>query len=245
MFGKNKKTAQPVGQTKAPSHSKRQQQYETALSWETARLQLVVASERKAWNLVKLLALAFILVCVALVCLMPLKTVVPYVIKVDQSTGMSEILSIANTREIPVSEMMNKFWVSQYVLSRETYDWRTLNQEFTKVRELSLPGVFEPYASQFGTQKDSLEMRLKDDYRVLVKLNSIVINSDSIATVRFSKVVHNNRTNQDESEQGWTATLGFEYFPTYEVPEERRIVNPFGFKVTSYRVDPEIAKVGE
>ena len=207
MFGKNKKTAP----SKPQAVSKRQKQYETALSWESARLQMVVASERKAWNLVKLLAACFLLTCIALVCLMPLKTVAPYVIKV----------------------------------ARETYDWRTLNQEYIKVRELSLPNVFEPYATQFGTHAESLEMRLKDDYRVLVKLSSIVINSDYIATVRFTKSVHNNRTQTIESEQGWTATIGFEYFPTYEVPEERRIVNPFGFKVTSYRVDPEIAKVGD
>ena len=147
MFGKNKKTAP----SKPQAVSKRQKQYETALSWESARLQMVVASERKAWNLVKLLAACFLLTCIALVCLMPLKTVAPYVIKVDESTGMAEVLSIANTREIPVSEMMNKYWVSQYVLARETYDWRTLNQEYIKVRELSLPNVFEPYATQFGT----------------------------------------------------------------------------------------------
>lgn len=171
---------------------------------------------------------------------MPLKTVAPYVIKVNESTGMTEVLSIANKRDIPVNEMMNKYWLSQYVLARETYDWRTLNQEYVKVRELSLPNVFEPYANQFGQQKDSLEMRLKDNYRVLVKLKSIVVNSDSIATIRFEKTVVNNGTAKDESTQGWTATIGFEYFPTFNVTEERRLVNPFGFKVTSYRIDPEI-----
>ena len=46
MFGKNKKTAP----SKPQAVSKRQKQYETALSWESARLQMVVASERKAWN---------------------------------------------------------------------------------------------------------------------------------------------------------------------------------------------------
>ena len=218
--------------------------HDTALSWEASRLFQIEQSERRAWLMVKVLMVCFVLVCVAIVCLMPLKTVEPYVIKVDNSTGMSEILHIANERDIPVSEMMNKYWVSQYVLARETYDWRTLNQEYVKVRELSLPNVFEPYASQFGTHKESLEVRLKDNFRVLVTLNSIVINSDYIATVRFSKAVVNNRSGEKESEQGWTATIGFEYFPTYKVAEERRIINPFGFKVTSYRVDPDIVKVG-
>ena len=55
--------------------------------------------------------------------LMPLKTVAPYVIKVNESTGMTEVLSIANKRDIPVNEMMNKYWLSQYVLARETYEF--------------------------------------------------------------------------------------------------------------------------
>ena len=218
--------------------------FKNGLTWETSRLFEVYKSERRAWLVAKIFGASFVLVCIALALLMPLKTVVPYVIKVDQSTGMSEILKIANKRDIPVNEMMNKYWISQYVLAREGYDWRTLNQEFTKVRELSLPNVFEPYSTQFGTHKDSLEVRLKDDFRVLVKLNSIVINSDYIATVRFVKTVYNNKTLKDETSQGWTATIGFEYFPTYEAKEENRLINPFGFKVTSYRVDPEITSIG-
>ncbi len=218
--------------------------FKNGLTWETSRLFEVYKSERRAWLVAKIFGASFVLVCIALALLMPLKTVVPYVIKVDQSTGMSEILKIANKRDIPVNEMMNKYWISQYVLAREGYDWRTLNQEFTKVRELSLPNVFEPYSTQFGTHKDSLEVRLKDDFRVLVKLNSIVINSDYIATVRFVKTVYNNKTLKEETSQGWTATIGFEYFPTYEAKEENRLINPFGFKVTSYRVDPEITSIG-
>lgn len=228
---------------KPETSSKEPNIFKNGLTWETSRLFEVYKSERRAWMVAKIMGACFLLTCIALVCLMPLKTVVPYVIKVDQSTGMSEILRIANKRDIPVSEMMNKYWVSQYVLAREGYDWRTLNQEFTKVRELSLPNVFGLYSTQFGEHKDSLEMRLKDDYRIIVKLNSIVINSDYIATVRFSKTVFNNKTLKDENTQGWTATIGFEYFPTYEAKEENRLINPFGFKVTSYRVDPEITTV--
>ena len=218
----------------------KQELYNSALSWETARLDQLYKSEKRAWSIAKAFAACFVLCCISIMLLMPLKTVAPYVIKVNESTGMTEVLSIANKRDIPVNEMMNKYWLSQYVLARETYDWRTLNQEYVKVRELSLPNVFEPYANQFGQQKDSLEMRLKDNYRVLVKLKSIVVNSDSIATIRFEKTVVNNGTAKDESTQGWTATIGFEYFPTFNVTEERRLVNPFGFKVTSYRIDPEI-----
>ncbi len=218
---------------------------EPEFSWETSRLELAGRSEKRAWNMVKLMTVMFGFSVLAICLMMPLKTVEPFVIKVNESTGMSEILHIANTRDVPVSEMMNKYWLSQYVLAREGYDWRTLNQEFIKVRELSLPNVFDVYGSQFGMDnKSSLESTLKDNVRIVVKLNSIVVNSDSIATVRFSKHRINNRTGVQEKTNSWTATIGFEYFPDFAVQEERRIVNPFGFKVTSYRVDPDIFQEG-
>lgn len=217
--------------------------YSHALTWEASRLELIYNSERKAWGFVKLLFIAVILLCIAIVSMMPLKTVEPFVIQVDKSTGMSTLLKIANTQDIPVDEMMNKYWLSQYILARESYDWRTLNQEYIKVRELSLPNVFDVYASQYGQHKDSLEMRLKDTYRIVVELSSIVINSEYIATIRFTKKTINNSTGLEEARNSWTATIGYEYFPDFKVAEERRIINPFGFKVTSYRVDPEIGGI--
>ena len=137
--------------------------------------------------------------------------------------------------------MMNKYWVSEYVKAREGYDWRTLEQEYITVRELSLPNVFDVYASQYGVdKKDSIENKLKDDFRVRVELKSVVINNDHVATVRFSKITFDNKTGKEKARNHWTATLAWEYFPEFEVPEERRIINPFGFKITSYRVDPEL-----
>lgn len=239
MFKRKKQTFSELQQTQA----KQDDDYDKALTWEASRLDLIYRSERKAWAIVRLLSVSIVLLCVAIACTMPLKTVEPFVIQVDKSNGMSTVLHIANTKDIPVDEMMNKYWLSQYVLAREGYDWRTLNQEYIKVRELSLPNVFDIYASQFGQQKDSLEMRLKDNFRIVVELKSIVVNSDSIATIRFAKKTINNKSGLQEAENSWTATIGFEYFPDFKVSEERRIVNPFGFKVTSYRVDPEIGGV--
>lgn len=214
---------------------------EPEITWETSRIEMVERSERKAWNVVKLVSGLAVLLCLAIAMMMPLKTVEPFVIQTEKSTGMSTVLHIANEDDVPVDEMMNKYWISQYVLARESYDWQTLGQEYFKVRELSMPNVFEVYASQYGTEnKDSLESRLKDDYRVVVKLVSVVINSDSVATVRFGKYTYENDHGEQTGHNSWTATIAFEYHPDFAVPEERRLVNPFGFKVTSYRVDPEI-----
>ena len=147
MLFKKKKSNDKFIDLQSSQHTSKEDQkvYELEFSWESTRIALVESSERKAWNVAKALGAGLVLSLATMAMMMPLKTVEPFVIEVDKNTGMSELLQIANVREIPTSEMMNKYWLSQYVLSRESYDWRTLNQEFVKVRELSLPNVFDVY----------------------------------------------------------------------------------------------------
>lgn len=213
---------------------------EGAIGWEVARIELLEKSEAKAWNVAKLLSASVIALSITLVCLFPLKTTEPFVIEVDQATGMTQVISIANTAEIPYSEMMDKYWLSQYVLSRETYDWRTLENDYIKTRELSMPNIFEPYANQFGQKDDSIERQLGDKKRFLVELQSVIPNGNGIATVRFVKKMIDTQTNAIQHQSAWTATIGYEYYPDFKVEEAKRLINPFGFKVTTYRVDPDI-----
>ncbi len=222
--------------------------YEPEFSWETSRIAMIEKSEHRAWTTVKVLGACFVLSVAALALLMPLKTVEPFVIKIDESKGLTEVLHIANASDIPASEMMDKYWLSRYVQTREGYDWRTLHVDFLNVRELSMPNVFDPYAAQYGVDnKNSIESLLKDDKRIRVRLAAIVINHpapDGVATVRFTKELVNNKTQQVEARNSWVATIGYEYYPDFRVEEERRLINPFGFKITSYRVDPEMSGAG-
>ena len=118
------------------------------LNWETSRIELVEASERRAWGIVKIVSFAVVALSIAIICLFPLKTTEPYVIQVDKSTGLTDILHIANAQDIPVSEVMDKYWINTFVLSRESYDWNMLNDLIEKVRQLSLPIVYDTYAQQ-------------------------------------------------------------------------------------------------
>ena len=217
-----------------------QSKFAEALSWESSRLALAEQSEARAWLTAKLLGATSIALVAAIVVMMPLKETLPYVIEVDKSTGLSTILSVANAEEIPVSEVMDKYWLSEYVQAREAYDYRTLENDYIKTRELSMPNVFEPYSRQFGTDKNSMEQTIGDSKRILVELLSVVPNGNGIATVRFRKKLVDTQTGQPEGADVWTARIGYEYVPTFKVEEAKRLINPFGFKVTTYRVDQEL-----
>lgn len=236
MWKKNKTSKE----TTKPQNEETQNSFAKAMNWETSRLELIEKSEKRAWLCSKILALCLIASAAAIALMMPLKETEPFVIRVNQNTGEATVLAIANEKDIPFSEMMDKYWLNQYVLSRESYDYRTLEHDYLKTRELSLPNVFDPYAAQFSTDQNSLDRLLGDSKKIIVEVHSVVPNGNGIATVRFSKKLVDTQTNTVDTSQSWTATIAYEYIPNFKADEPSRLINPFGFKVTSYRMDPDL-----
>lgn len=144
-----KKKTVSNGENSSDNTTKAQDNFKKALDWETSRLELVEKSEKRAWLCSKILGLCLISTAAAIALMMPLKKTEPYVIRVNQNTGEAAVLAIANEKDIPFSEMMDKYWLNQYVLSRESYDYRTLEHDYLKTRELSLPNVFDPTQLNF------------------------------------------------------------------------------------------------
>lgn len=214
--------------------------FESQISWESTKIEMIRKSEAKAWRTAKLLTVVCLGLTTSIILLMPLKQTVPYVITVDKTTGMADILEVATDESIPRSEMMDRYWLSEYVKARESYDWRTVDLEYERVRELSMPNIFESYAKFHGDTPGTMEYDLKDSKVVRVELVSIVPAGNGIATVRFVKRTLNTKGFMEEKREYIQATIGYEYDPTYFVSEKRRLINPFGFKVTSYRTDKEL-----
>ncbi|WP_150322317.1 type IV secretion system protein, partial [Enterobacter hormaechei] len=62
-----------------------------------------------------------------------------------------------------------------------------------------------------------------------------------IGTVRFIKTTKRvDDPNSPGTVTKWVATVAYEYRNPSLIRESARLVNPFGFQVLSYRVDPEM-----
>ncbi len=107
---------------------------------------------------------------------------------------------------------------------------------------LSDPEVQREYYALFeGAQaRDTI---LKDRTKIVVQIRSITPTPETAgspggaAVVRFStQLKHSNGSL--EPLHNWIATIGYTYKDATMSSVDRRI-NPLGFQVTSYRVDPE------
>jgi type IV secretion system protein VirB8 len=197
----------------------------------------VLRSRQVAWYLAVGASALLSVALLALLFLTPLKTNTPYVLRVDNATGHVEILTTLRESESSYGEVVDSYFLNQYVLNREGYDYNTLQNAYNTTALLSDPEVQREYYALFeGAQaRDTV---LKDRAKIIVQIRSITPTPESgTAVVRFStQTKHSNGS--IEPLQNWIATTSYTYKDAIMSSTDRRI-NPLGFQVTSYRIDPE------
>lgn len=214
--------------------------YEKELTWETSRVQMIEQSERKAWNIAKVMTALVVLSIAAIAAMMPLKETTPYLVRVDNTTGVPDIVTRIDEKSVKFDEVMDKYWLARYVLARESYDWNVIQKDYDMVGLMSAPHIGKQYASLFEGD-DALDKRFGDRIKVEVKIVSVVPDGNGIGTVRFIKETRNKEDAPDVPGRitKWVATIGYEYQSTLQLRESSRLINPLGFQVKTYRVDPE------
>ena len=214
--------------------------FEQAINWESSRVLSIEKSERRAWRVAFASVGVAVLAIAAIAMMMPLKESVPYVIRVDNTTGVPDIVTAITDKAVTGDEVMDKYWLAQYVRARETYDWYTLQRDYNTVGLLSSANVGQGYAQLFEG-KDALDKTYGKTVRATVEILSVVPTGKNTGTVRFIKTT--KRVDQEGSPgtvTKWVATVAYEYRSTALIKESARLVNPFGFQVLTYRVDPEM-----
>jgi type IV secretion system protein VirB8 len=211
--------------------------FQQAANWETSRVLQLEKSERRAWSVATVSAVAVLLSWLAIVFMMPLKEAVPYVIRVDSATGVPDIVTTLKEKSVASDEVMDKFWVAKYVRAHETYDWYSLQEEYGTVNLLSSPGVAADYNRRFEGE-GALDKKYGNNFRVTAAIASIVLNGRGVATVRFVRRVRSLAEGREDV-SSWVATIGYEYRGTAKLRESMRLTNPFGFQALTYRLDEE------
>lgn len=178
---------------------------------------------------------------VAVMLLTPLKTVEPFVVRVDNNTGLTDVVSTLKQKTVANDEVLNKYWLANYVRNRESYSWETIQTSYDTTMLLSS----REEQSRFGaiyTGDTAPHKILGKNFRVAVKIRNIAFVGDT-AQVRFSKITAGIIPSQDgdqrlDKSDNYIATITFDY-QNKPTQEQDRLINPLGFQVTNYRIDPE------
>lgn len=216
--------------------------YKDSFDFETSVKYLIEQSNKKAWLIAIVSVFITLLSILAVLVLTPLKTVESYVIRVDNTTGMVDILTTLDEKQITQNEALDKHFIGQYIKAREGYFFDMLNQDYIFTQLLSSPEVAESYRAIYSGE-NSRDSRLGSFTKVEVNILSVVLgesNGIKTATARIN-LKSTNKNSKEESLSTKVITLSYKYLLN-EMQEKNRILNPLGFKVLTYRIDEEISK---
>ena len=215
--------------------------FDEARRWDQDRLAAAHRSRRVAWiAAAAATALAVTATC-AVALLTPLKTVEPFVVRVDRTTGAVEVMQGLSERPgaVTYEEAVSKYFLARYVRSREGYLDPAAEEDFRLVSILSAATEQRRWADLYrGSNPESPQNLYGATGEALVAIRAIGFIGDGVANVRFRRTV---RLAQQTIESDWIATIAFTYTRA-PMAEADRLRNPLGFQVTSYRADPEVVR---
>lgn len=226
--------------SKTPKNKNIDEYLAAMAGFESDRISLAKSSAKKAWQVAFGFAVIAGLSIIAVVVLAPLKTVEPYVVRVDDATGAVKILRpLVEAESITYGEVLDKYWSRKFITARNSYNWETIQDNFNLVRLMGNRTVFTTYSTSVKSLKSPVNL-FSDKKRIKIDIEdvSFLPNSDdtiTLAQVRFSREVINitGKTDPEYDITFWNATITFDYLAEINTADERTL-NPLGYRVTSY-----------
>ncbi len=210
--------------------------FDKARRFDQDRLIQVERSARIAWFVAISASVVAVVSVFAIAGLTPLKTVEPFVVRVDNSTGIVDVVSALTSTAGTYDEAVTKYFAARYVRAREGYVWSEGEENFRTVALLSNQAQQSRFAAVYrGSNPDSPQNIYGRSATSRINIVSISLINANVVSVRYMRTVMRG---DDIRTTHWVATLTFSYVNA-PMSSTDRLVNPLGFAVSEYRADPE------
>ena len=212
-------------------------------SWDADRLALTRRSERVAWWTAGGGWLCALTSAAALMLLMPLKRVDPFIVRVDNTTGVVDVVPEYSGHG-EVAEAVTRYLLTHYVTVCERFNFATAESDYQEcgafhsgLRNQAWYALWNPAnsASPLNVYKDGSIVRAQ------VVSVSFFKRANGVADLAQVRYVKGRRAAgaQDEQSTHWIATVQYGYSEPSKNPQARSW-NPLGFKVIDFRPEPEV-----
>ena len=212
--------------------------YSEAESWAHDRQDALRASRRTAWIIAAGAATIAVMEAVALIVLLPLKTVEPYTLLVDRHTGFVQALQPLEAQRISGDAALTQSFLVQYVIARESFDIDALQANYRRVALWSAETARSSYFAKMQVSNPESPLVLYPRSTVVeTRVKSVSPVARNVAMVRF-ETRRIDAGGQPQPPQSWVAMIRYRYSGE-PMRLEERFVNPLGFEVLRYRRDAE------
>jgi len=227
-------------QSHSSDEADREEMFCDARSWAVDDEDRRRRSTTLAWTIAAIATTVALLEALALIGLTPLKTVVPYTVLVDRTTGFVQVLEGTQPQKVSPSGALTQSMLAQYIIARETFDVAGLAEQYRKVALWSGGDARREYLALMPTSNPLSPLNIYPRTSlVTTAIESVTPIGQDGARVRF--VTERRDQNQAYPQRlFWVAQLRYRYSGE-PMSLEDRLANPLGFQVIDYRKDQEVA----
>jgi type IV secretion system protein VirB8 len=202
-------------------------------SWYSNRYQIVVVQR----NILLLLTIISIIAVAASVTfvknMMSSKSLEPYVIEIDEKTGVATTIQQPTSQNYTANEVMRRYFVNKYIQATMNYNPKTYKQDSEVARLFSSPMIYNAYKKRINPNA------LGGNSTITTKIKSLLFRDSNNLEIRT--------TTEEVTSGGPPITknqilyMNFFFAPDIPLSMEERLINPLGFQVSDFEIGEDYA----
>lgn len=216
--------------------------WQESASWESDRIDQWREAAR-IWRLVAAAGWTCALgVATAIVVMMPLKRVEPYVIRVDSSTGIVDVVPEYDGRTSP-SQLVTRYLLSHYVSVCQRFNFAMAQSDYAECGSFHTAQRNQLWYAQWKRSNPDSPLNLyKDGTIVQATVTSVTFLKEADREPGLAQVRYLRRTQAgvDTAERAshWIASIRYQYMqPARDV--RQRTLNPLGLRIVDFHTEQE------
>jgi type IV secretion system protein VirB8 len=217
--------------------------FQEAASWDFDRVMQARRSARFGWTVAGTAWIAIVFLAGALILLTPLKQVEPYLIRVDQTTGVVDVVPIY-AGGVTLSQVVTRYFLTHYVTVCERFNYATAESDYEECGAFQTPIENEAWYARWNPANPNSPLNLhKDGSTTSARVEDVSFfkrasGLEDLAQVRYL-TMEQQGSSDGEHYRHWIATIAYAYGKPSSDPKVRRW-NPLGFKIVSMTREPEV-----
>jgi type IV secretion system protein VirB8 len=214
-----------------------------AAAWDFDRIEELRRSERNAWRVAVLGGSCALLCAAALALLVPLKRLVPFVIRVDNTTGIVDVVP-TTLKPLDPGQAVTRYLLTHYVTVCQRFNFATAPSDYRECGAFHSAQRNEEWYALWNPVNPQSPLNLYKDgttVRTRVVAVSFLRRTSAVSGLAQVRYVKERRPagGAKVDVTHWIATIEYAYAkPSADI--RTRSLNPLGFKVLKFIAEPEV-----
>ena len=219
------------------------------VNWYDDKYQSIVVFRNWLLIITFLAVVGILLMTAASYYFVPLKSVSPFVVQIDEKSGMTQVVDTKTATEFTSSEVLIKFFAMEYINAHENYNYLTLATNNNLISLMSTNDILRAYVDQlYNKQYGYYVLYGAQTTRTISPLyvHQNLNKTTGETQINASFEVRELSSSRKPMEYNISITMTCHFDASFKLSEEQRLVNPLGFIVTSYQsvkeTQPDVQK---